>query len=161
MKNLEARVVKDAAFNNWEDILKRLAPEIPDKAYSKLGRHVPCPVHGNGTKGDGFKLFKKDFHETGGGMCNSCGRFHDGFSLLMWLRGWDFSTTVQAVGEHLGITNKREQSVQQVVNKEREAEREAVRAERLQKEMLPGQRTHSHPSSANLEGEHPAYRPAS
>ncbi|MGI0646985.1 DUF7146 domain-containing protein [Pseudomonas aeruginosa] len=136
MKNLDAKVVKDKAFGNWEDVLKRLAPEIPDKAYSKLGRHVPCPVHGNGTKGDGFKLFKKDFHETGGGMCNTCGMFHDGFSLLMWLRNWDFATAVEAVGECFGITNNREQSEARKVNKEREAEREATRAERLQREVL-------------------------
>lgn len=143
MKNLEARVVKDAAFGKWEDVLKRLAPEIPDKAYSKLGRHVPCPVHGNGTKGDGFKLFKKDFHETGGGMCNTCGKFHDGFSLLMWLHGWDFATAVEEVGGCLGISDKRDQSAQRRINHELEAERAASRAERLKKEAIENGRIRS------------------
>lgn len=133
MKNLDAPVVKQAAFGKWDLVLHSLAPEIPDAAY-KLGRHVACPVHAGGTKGDGFKLFKKDFLETGGGMCNSCGKFHDGFKLLMWLKGWDFPTTVEEVGSVLGITNSEAQKEQRATNKDRELEHQRIRAERLAKQ---------------------------
>ncbi|WP_296277312.1 primase-helicase zinc-binding domain-containing protein [Pseudomonas sp. UBA7530] len=131
MKNFDASVVKKAAFGQWDSVLSRLAPEIPEGAFTKLGRHVACPVHSGGTKGDGFKLFKKDFLETGGGMCNTCGSFHDGFKLLMWLKGWDFPTTVEEVAGQLGLTNSSDQVKQRAVNKEREAEIEAIRAGRL------------------------------
>lgn len=136
MKNIDAQVVKRAAAGQWEAILRKLAPEIPDTAFNKIGKHVVCPRHGNGTKGDGFKLFKKDFHDTGGGMCNTCGKFHDGFALLMWLHSWDFSVAVEEVGGYLGIRSSSDQRAQRKVNLEREAEFQQRQAERLQKEAL-------------------------
>lgn len=134
MKNLDAPVVKQAAFGQWDRILQSLATEIPDAAFTRLGRHVACPVHAGGTKGDGFKLFKKDFLETGGGMCNTCGKFHDGFKLLMWLKGWDFPTTVEEVGSVLGISSPEAQKEQRSTNKDREEEIQQIRAKRLAKE---------------------------
>lgn len=134
MKNLDASVVKTAAFGQWDQILQSLAPQIPEAAFTKLGRHVACPVHGGGTKGDGFKLFKKDFLETGGAMCNTCGKFHDGFKLLMWLKGWDFPTTVSEVGSYLRIDSSESQREQRKANKDREEEIQRIRAARLAKE---------------------------
>jgi hypothetical protein len=35
--------------------------------------------------------------ETGGGVCNTCGYFADGLSLLMWINDWDFGQTIREV----------------------------------------------------------------
>lgn len=140
MKNFDARVVKTAAFGQWDAIIQRLAPEIPAAAFKKLGKHVACPIHSGGTKGDGFKLFKKDFAETGGGMCNTCGTFHDGFKLLMWLKGWDFPTTVEEVAGELGLKNSNDQREQRAINRDREAEIAAIRAQRLADEKAGDER---------------------
>lgn len=93
----EAQRIKDRARGRWEAILHNLAPALGD-AVSRRGRHVPCPVHGGR---DGFRLFH-DADQTGGGVCNTCGYFADGFALLMWINGWDFSRTIREVGSSLG-----------------------------------------------------------
>jgi putative DNA primase/helicase len=68
----------------WADIYGALAPEFSDAMDAALTPtpHVPCPVHGGR---DGFRLYK-DFASTGGGVCNTCGAFRNGVSLLAWLR---------------------------------------------------------------------------
>lgn len=74
-----AASVKD----QWVEILSVLAPELEEALdnYNSKVPHVPCPGHG-GT--DGFRLFK-DVNSTGGGVCNTCGYFKDGFRLLAWI----------------------------------------------------------------------------
>ena|GEM_PF-3875092 len=64
----DADQVRQHSRGHWLAILSRLAPELAP-AIQRLGRHVPCPVHGGK---DGFRLFR-DAPETGGGICNSCG----------------------------------------------------------------------------------------
>lgn len=86
-----------AAHQRWDMILEQLAPEIRP-ALDKVGRHMPCPVHGGK---DGFRVFK-NVAETGGGICNTCGNFHDGFALLMWLRNWTFREALISVSNLLG-----------------------------------------------------------
>lgn len=98
MSYYKADTVRDAASGKWLFIMSALAPHA-EAALKKLGRHVPCPIHGGK---DGFRLFK-DFVETGGGVCNTCGPRHDGFELLMWLNNWDFKQTLEAVGEFLSV----------------------------------------------------------
>lgn len=93
----DAAVVRREAKEQWDMILGYFAPEI-DPALQRPGHHIACPVHGGK---DGFRVFK-DVRETGGGICNTCGKFSDGFSLLMWLRNWDFVTTLEAVANLLG-----------------------------------------------------------
>jgi putative DNA primase/helicase len=98
---IESNVVRDAARGSWLSVLDDLAPEI-NKAIEKPGhRHIACPVHGGK---DGFRLFR-DANLSGGGCCNTCGPKPDGFSLLMWLRGWTFPETLSAVAEVLGVSN--------------------------------------------------------
>jgi len=92
----DAERVKEDARGRWASILQELAPTLTD-AVDRQGRHVPCPVHGGR---DGFRVFR-DVDETGGGVCNSCGYFADGFSLLMWINGWQFGETIRAVAGHL------------------------------------------------------------
>jgi phage/plasmid primase-like uncharacterized protein len=96
---IEAYAVRQIAAGRWADILGAIAPALAP-ALSRPGRHVPCPVHGGK---DGFRLFR-DLDETGGGICNTCGAFHDGFALLMWANGWTFPEALQAVANELGMT---------------------------------------------------------
>lgn len=97
-RTLDARVVKQEARGSWTSILESLAPGLKP-AIDKIGKHVPCPVHGGK---DGFRLFS-NVHDTGGGVCNTCGTFDDGMALLMWYNDWNFPTTVQEVGEFLRL----------------------------------------------------------
>lgn len=98
MSYYKAENVRPVAEGNWLYVIGALAPHA-ELALKKAGRHVPCPIHGGK---DGFRLFK-DVSRTGGGVCNSCGTRHDGFELLMWLNNWDFKTTLEAVGDFLGV----------------------------------------------------------
>jgi putative DNA primase/helicase len=54
---------------------------------------VACPVHGGK---DGFRLFP-NAAETGGGVCNTCGTFPDGFKVLGWATGRPLSEIMTAV----------------------------------------------------------------
>ncbi len=101
-KHIEAREVRQHAAGRWLDILGALAPVL-ETALSRVGRHVPCPVHG-GT--DGFRLFR-DADLTGGGVCNTCGTFPDGFALLMWVNRWSFPEALRAVAHELRMTDDR------------------------------------------------------
>jgi len=98
---IESKDVRDAVRGSWLSVLDDLAPEI-SQAIEKPGlRHIPCPVHGGK---DGFRLFR-DANLSGGGCCNTCGPKPDGFSLLMWLRGWSFPEALSAVADALGISS--------------------------------------------------------
>lgn len=94
---LESSDVRNAAHGRWNWIFSGLAPEL-ELALNKPGRHVACPIHGGH---DGFRLFR-DFEDTGGAVCNTCGAKPDGFAVLQWLKGWNFPTTLRAVHEALG-----------------------------------------------------------
>jgi len=96
-RKLESGPVREAVRGRWVPVLQALAPEL-DAALVKPGRHVSCPVHGGR---DGFRLFK-DVETSGGGICNTCGAFPDGFSLLQWLKGWRFPQALEAVDAVLG-----------------------------------------------------------
>lgn len=91
--------VRPVVQGRWLGVLTQLAPALSE-AVEKHPRHVPCPVHGGQ---DGFRLYK-NADETGGGICNSCGPYPDGFALLAWVNGWSLPDTLQAVANHLGVT---------------------------------------------------------
>lgn len=97
MPRLDLAEVKSAASGRWDLLLSSLAPDL-HPALQRPGKHVDCPNHGG--KND-FRLFK-DYNETGGGIC-TCHTSSDGFSLLMWVNGWDFKTCLYAVAKQLGF----------------------------------------------------------
>lgn len=99
---ISADIIRPAVRGRWLFVLANLVPEL-EKAISKPGRHIACPIHGGN---DGLRLFR-DANESGGGICNTCGPKPDGFALLMWLKGWHFSETLTAVAGILGITDVR------------------------------------------------------
>lgn len=94
---LESDELKARSHGRWVEIFSILAPEL-DEAVQRMGRHVACPMHGSN---DGFRLFR-DAADTGGGVCSSCGAFHDGFALLRALRGWSFPEVLEQVDDALG-----------------------------------------------------------
>lgn len=73
----------DKAEGKWGMIFSALAPELMDalSTFDTQNPHVPCPSHGGS---NGFRLFT-DCHETGGGICNTCGPMSNGLLLLTWL----------------------------------------------------------------------------
>jgi len=93
---MNAREARLQASSNWPAIISCLAPQLSN-AIEKTGKHVACPVHGGK---DGFRLYK-DFAETGGAICNTCGAFADGLSLLGWINDWNFRDALKAVDEFL------------------------------------------------------------
>ena len=136
MRNLKAEVVRNAAkLKGWDVILRDLCPEIDSRAFDKPGRHTKCPVHGvAGRGGDGFKFFRKDFQDSGGGMCNTCGTYPDGFSLLMWVKNYGFADAVADVGDFLGIRSTEDENQQEKVNRANEQALAARRKEIEEKE---------------------------
>ena len=98
------RRLKDRLQGNWLSALRRVSPVL-GLAIDRLGKHVPCPRHG-GT--DGFRMFP-DADATGGALCNSCGSFPDGFSLVQWVNGWDFPTAKRALADAIGFDLSRKE----------------------------------------------------
>ena len=91
--------VRPHAQGQWLSIFGHVSPSLVE-AIEKNPKHVPCPVHGGK---DGFRLYR-NCEETGGGICNTCGAYSDGFALIAWVNGWTLPDTLQAVGEFLGIS---------------------------------------------------------
>lgn len=83
----------------WPHIFDDLAPELRD-AMADLGFHVACPVHGGD---DGFRLFE-DFHDTGGGFCNTCKGKGSGIRMLAWLRGISQQAAAEKIEDYLDQT---------------------------------------------------------
>ncbi len=92
----------------WDGILDLLAGKELATALSNVKKgskaHTSCPVHG-GKNGDGFRLFP-NYNITGGGVCNTCGAKKTGIALLMWVNGWTFFETLEAVAKELGMERK-------------------------------------------------------
>lgn len=105
-KTLDARKVKQAARGQWLDIISCLAGSLATAA-KKPGAHFPCPVHGGK---DGFRFFK-DANDTGGGICNTCGSFDDGFKMLQWINDYTFPEAVADVGQQLRMDPENEAHV--------------------------------------------------
>ena len=91
--------LKNRAKGYWPTIFKMITPNL-EEALSRLGEHVPCPLPGHEDSVDGFRFFD-DVAATGGGVCNTCGTFSDGFSLLQKLMNWTFPQTLAKVTKYL------------------------------------------------------------
>ena len=128
----EVAKVKAEAQNNWDAILRNLAPQL-FLGNGNPTKHHLCPVHGGK---DGFRLFA-DYQKSGGCICNTCGSFPDGFATLKWANNWSFRQALEAVGEFLGtgrsaLTDKEKADLEK-------AQKEAQQAERLEKEKKDNQ----------------------
>ncbi|WP_336107840.1 DUF7146 domain-containing protein [Thalassospira sp. CH_XMU1420-2] len=100
MNNYDKDKVLNAASGRWSEIIQRFSTKSFDaKVLRRCGSHGACPRHGGR---DGFRFFK-DFEETGGGVCNSCGVFSTGLGLLSWLNDVPLNIVINDLGEYLGI----------------------------------------------------------
>lgn len=95
---IDSGILKRRIGNRWLELYEYIAPELGE-AIDQWGKHVWCPIH-TGNNGDAFRLFP-DADSTGGGVCNTCGKFADGIALLMAVKNWTFPETVDAIEEWL------------------------------------------------------------
>lgn len=93
----DAEAVRQSAAGRWRQILSSLCSLSEDQLDPK--QHQPCPRCA-GT--DRYRAFD-DVAETGGLICNQCGKFADGFASLQWLLGCKFGEAVAKVAEYCGI----------------------------------------------------------
>ena len=105
--------VKRAAKGKWDCVFNALAGPVLAPALARGTRHGPCPRHG-GT--DGFRFYK-DYKETGGSTCNTCGHFADGFATLNFIYGWTFVESIRQIGDLFGIPHYDEDGTAHVVNR--------------------------------------------
>lgn len=99
-RRLSLAELKMEARGQWAYIFADLAPEL-GHAMEAGGNHVSCPVHGGS---DGFRLFK-DYLDTGGGVCNTCGPQSNGFAMLAWVKDYQFKDAVREVAQWLRKEN--------------------------------------------------------
>lgn len=88
--------LKQKAKGNWDYIVSSIEPSTHDAINSNCS-HVPCPVHGGK---DGYRVYR-DFNETGGSVCNTCGNFSDGFATLEFATGLSISEVIKQVRDLL------------------------------------------------------------
>ena len=88
--------LKQKAKGNWDYIVSTIAPSTLD-AINSNSSHVPCPIHGGQ---DGYRVYR-DFNETGGSVCNTCGNFSDGFATLEFATGLSVSEIIKQVRDLL------------------------------------------------------------
>lgn len=98
-KRFDFNELKQQCAGQWPSIINALSQVDLSEAFAKIGKHVRCHRNHGSTKRQ-FRLFK-DFGETGGGVCNTCGSYPDGFSLLDYLNDWDRKTAVREVANYL------------------------------------------------------------
>lgn len=103
-ENHSSQSLTSQARGLWPGIFAALAPEFSDAIeVAHLRRHVTCPVHGTSARsgnGNGFRAMK-DWADSGGVVCNTCGTKHNGFLALAWLRGWDIKEAAREVSRYL------------------------------------------------------------
>lgn len=104
--------VRPVAQGQWLSILAQVTP-ILSEAIKRKPKHVACPVHGGK---DGFKLYE-NADETGGGICNTCGAFSDGFALICWCNGWKLPDALKAVANFLGIDESTHQAINPIIKR--------------------------------------------
>ena len=95
----DVQTVKNSATNLWLSIVTSLCGV--DAAVLD-GRPQDCPKCGGSGSNDRFRAFG-DFQETGGVVCNRCGKFADGIATIEWLNDCSFSESLTSVAEFLHL----------------------------------------------------------
>lgn len=136
--------VLNHANGNWHEILFDLAPALRDALEAGPRRHITCPnpAHG-GKNGDAFRLFD-DYRDTGGGVCNTCGKKPNGELLLSWVNGWDWKETRDQVRSWLGLDSsnnvvpiRRQKPETVVTDPPKPDEKARARLRRVWRESVP------------------------
>lgn len=132
----------------WVEVMSNLAPHEHLLAAIERGprRSGYCPVH-VGRNGDAFRVFR-NFPDTGGAVCNTCGSFPNGFGVLRWLNGWEWRDIAARVEAYLDGGKVEPAASFRSVNFERASPSTGVSLERLRSiwnEALPLHHTDARP----------------
>ena len=98
---MDVQFLKNAAAGRWDQIIPATCGVSQDVFD---GAHQACPKCGGK---DRFRAFG-DFADTGGTICNQCGRFADGLATIGWLTGQTFPQVVELACDFLGIEPKQQ-----------------------------------------------------
>lgn len=95
--------IKETLAGRWVEVITALHQSEEMQTAIERGHtgHGWCPVHG-GNHGDAFRIFK-NFADTGGVCCNTCGNKPNGVETLMWLNGWSVAKVASELERYLGI----------------------------------------------------------
>lgn len=98
---------KKEAHGRWGFVISSLYGNLFSEAMNNPGvSRCGCPNHpSDKAKPDGFRFFQ-DFEGSGGGVCNTCGSFSDGFDLIQWMDSCTPFEALCKVEEVLGIERK-------------------------------------------------------
>lgn len=93
----ETRQLNEALKGRWDQVLPGLIPGLDLAVERGHQHHITCPFHGGAND---FRIFQ-DFADTGGAIC-SCGKWQDGWALLMHARRCGFGEAKKMLIEALG-----------------------------------------------------------
>jgi P4 family phage/plasmid primase-like protien len=99
--SIDIQVAKEAARGHWSTIANRVIGIPDDYLTTKQG---PCPKCKCGT--DRWRVYN-DFDETGGAMCNQCGKSADGFALAQWYLDCSLNEAIEKVCQFLGVEDSK------------------------------------------------------
>jgi len=95
----DRRVESAMAYANgrWDSVIRSLAPQLAP-VIDKCHKHTWCPnpSHSKQEHGDAMRTLP-DFRETGGMVCNTCGKFSNGIAVLRWWFNWTFGETIKEI----------------------------------------------------------------
>ena len=103
----DVETVKNAANNLWLSVITSLC--IVD-ASQLNGRQQDCPSCGGSGSNDRFRAFP-DFPETGGVVCNQCGKKADGIATISWLNECSFTEALESIAKFLRVPEARRSRV--------------------------------------------------
>ncbi|KLC44572.1 toprim domain-containing protein [Xanthomonas perforans] len=93
----ETRLLNETLKGRWDQVLPGLIPGLDLAVERGHQHHITCPFHGGVND---FRIFQ-DFADTGGAIC-SCGKWTDGWALLMHARRCTFFEAKKMLVEALG-----------------------------------------------------------
>ena len=121
--------LRRACAGRWDSIVRALSHVDISEALDRR-KHVRCPK-GHGKTKQQFRVFG-DFDQTGGGVCNTCGSYADGFNLLGFLNGWDRRQSVKEVSRYMEdcgyLPQKTEKPIQRPPERRFEVQRDKAEA---------------------------------
>ena len=99
----ELQQVKDTARGLWASVHLQLCGIANECITTK---HVPCPRHGGKDK---WRVFD-DYENTGGAVCQDCGKMADGLEVVRRFTGCSLPEAIDRIGDYLGLPPKENKS---------------------------------------------------
>lgn len=122
-----------ATEGRWRNILSAMAPMLQD-VIAMNGKHTWCPNPAHQQRhGDAMRTLR-NFDETGGMVCNTCGNFPTGINVLMWLYGWSYGKTIHEIDCHINGMQGGYRAIQSIAPVQRVAD-DPVKSERAAQKL--------------------------